>query len=74
MKNFGYCIWLVNKNKNTWEYPDKGFKTHLTIKSKVVLLKSLKTLLASDTDGKFLWLCLSHDFKDHFIIICTNTF
>lgn len=36
MKNFGYCIWLVN-NKSIWNYPNKGFRTHLTIKSNLTL-------------------------------------
>ena len=36
MKEFGYCIWLVSNDDN-WHYPNKGFRTHLTIKSNLTL-------------------------------------
>ena len=31
--NFKYCLWLINNQPNPWEKPDKGFHTHMTIKS-----------------------------------------
>lgn len=31
--DYKYCIWLVNNQKNNWEKKDKGFQTHMSIKT-----------------------------------------
>ena len=31
--DYKYCIWLVNNQKNNWEKKDKGYQTHMSIKT-----------------------------------------
>ena len=43
MHDFGYCIWLVkNKEDYIWNFPNKGFETHITIKKNLIYEDCLK--------------------------------